>query len=393
MKKTAKVSAYIQRGVSSTKEDVQKATKKQEAGIFVGAFCKVVEDLIDPKNYCALMHADGAGTKSSLAYMYYKETGDVSVFRGIAQDSIVMNTDDLICVGAVNDFIFSNTIGRNAHRIDKKVLTEIIAGYEDFKNKLKKLGIKMVMAGGETADLGDLVQTVIVDSTIFVRLKKKDVIDCSKIRPGDVIVGLASFGKSSYENHFNSGISSNGFTAARHALLSKIYAKKYPETFSSTIERKLVHSGPYKLTDKLPGSKQTIGKAMLSPTRTYIPVVKEILIGFGNQIHGLINNTGGGQVKCKNFGESLHYIKDDLFEPPPIFMAIQNQGQISQKEMYQIFNMGQRLEVYCKPHIAENVIKIARKFKIDAKIIGRVENNKVKRNKVTIKVDNRVFSY
>lgn len=383
-------------GVSPTKEEVQEATKAQGQGLFPGAFCKIVEDFLGDYQWCSLMHADGAGTKSSLAYIHYKEFNDPTVFRGIAQDSLIMNTDDLLCVGAVNNLVVSNTIGRNAHRVSGKALNEIISGYEDTKNMLLEHGVKMIMAGGETADLGDLVSTVIVDSTIFTRMKRASVIDCSNIYPGNVIVGLASFGQAVYEKTYNSGIASNGFTAARHLLLSQHYITKYPETFSSTLKKTQVYTGKFLIEDHLPNSEQTIGQALLSPTRTYLPVISKILkqAPLAKGIHGIIQSSGGGQVKCKKFGNSLHYIKDNLFDMPPIFQAIMATGKIPRKEMYQVFNMGQRLEIYCDSEIASNVIAIAKQQNIDAQIIGKVEkNNKTGNNRVTIIDEKQVFEY
>ncbi|MCX7749591.1 MAG: AIR synthase-related protein [Clostridia bacterium] len=386
--------SYLSRGVSPTKEDVHKAIKSQSKGIFPGAFCKILEDHIGDPEYCSAMHADGAGTKSTLAYIYYKENGDASVFRGISQDSLVMNVDDLLCIGAVENFIVSNTIGRNAHRVDAAILKELIEGYSSFADDMAKYNVHMIMAGGETADIGDLVSTVVVDSTIYVRLPRKNVISCENIRPGNVIVGLSSSGKAIYEDSENSGIGSNGLTAARHVVLCKDYAQRYPETFSNTIDFHKVYCGKYRFEDLLPGSTQTVGQALLSPTRTYAPVVKEVLSKYFNSIHGMIHCTGGGQVKCKSFGKKLHYIKDNLFKTPPIFELIKNESDIKPKEMYQIFNMGHRMEFYCDPEAANEIIGVAKKYNIDAKIVGRVEENTAgDGNKVTIMSDNNVFEY
>lgn len=378
--------AYLNRGVSPTKEDVHKAIANQSQGIFPGSFCKIIEDTMGNPDYCTAMHADGAGTKSILAYLHFKETGDTSVFRGIAQDSIVMNIDDLLCVGDANNFVVSNTIGRNAHRINGMILKEIIEGYEDFANNMKKYNVNMIMAGGETADIGDLVSTVIVDSTVFVRILRNKVINCANIKPGNVIVGLASSGKATYENSFNSGISSNGFTAARHLILCKDYAIKYPETFSNTIDMGNVYCGKYKMADKLPNSSQTVGQALLSPTRTYLPIIREVISKHFDSINGIIHCTGGGQVKCKSFGSKLHYIKDNLFDIPAIFELIKNESEITSKEMYQVFNMGHRLEIYCDSNSANDIIEISQKYNVEAKIIGRVEANcdDNYNNKVTI---------
>lgn len=386
--------AYLSRGVSPTKDDVHAAIKKQDKGLYPGAFCKIIEDIAGDDKFCSIVHADGAGTKSIIAYLYYKETGDASVFKGIAQDSLIMNIDDMLCVGAVDNFIVSNTIGRNAHRINKDIIREVIEGYSSVIEELKKFGVNVNMAGGETADVGDLVATIIADSTAVARLSKKQVIDCDNIEAGDVIVGLASFGQATYEKSYNSGIGSNGLTAARHSLLSSEYKEKYPESYSSTIQDENVYSGIYKLTDKLPNSNQTVGEALLSPTRTYAPVIKEVLKKEGANIHALIHCTGGGMVKCIKFGKKVTYIKDDLFEIPPIFEAIRTVDDIPMKEMFQIFNMGHRMEVYCKKEKAQSIIDIAKKFNIDAKIIGRVEKNETSENNtVIIKHKGETYTY
>jgi phosphoribosylformylglycinamidine cyclo-ligase len=386
--------SYLARGVSPTKDDVKSAITGQSKGLFPGAFCKVIADPAGDPEYCAAMHADGAGTKSTLAYIDSKETGNPESFKGIAQDSLVMNLDDLICIGAVDNFLVSNTIGRNAHRIDKAVLKNVIVGYQEFIDSMKPFGVNIRMSGGETADVGDLVATIIVDSTIFVRILRNRVIDCDRIQAGDVIVGLASFGQATYERSYNSGIGSNGLTAARHLLLAHEYASKYPETYSATIADSKVFCGKYRLQDELPGSHQSVGAAILSPTRTYLPVVKEILANYFNVIHGMVHCTGGGQIKCKSFGKGLHYIKDNLFEIPAIFKALQAGGEIQPAEMYQIFNMGHRLEVFCDRETAADVIAISQKYEIDARIVGRVEANEVgDRNKVTIRRDDDEFVY
>ena len=387
-----KINTYLARGVSPTKEDVQEAVKSHDAGLYPGAFCKIIEDSYADKNYCVAMHADGAGTKSILAYIHYKETGDSSLFKGIAQDSIVMNTDDLICTGFTNNFVLSNTIGRNAHRINGAILKDLIQGYKDFADTMQKYGVDILLAGGETADLGDLVPTIIVDSTIYARELREKIIDCSKIKPGCVIVGLASFGQAIYEQTYNSGIASNGFTAARHTLLSSKYMDKYPETYSSTMNKDQIYRGKFMMEDKADGMTQTVGEALLSPTRTYIPVIAEILNSGINSITGIIHSSGGGQVKCKNFGKNLHYIKDNLFEPPAIFKLIEKEGDMTPEEMYLVFNMGQRMEVYLAKEDADKVISISKKYGIDAQIIGRVEKN-ANGNKVTIKRGNFVFEY
>jgi phosphoribosylformylglycinamidine cyclo-ligase len=385
---------YTARGVSPTKEDVHEAVKQHDLGLFPKAFCKIVDDALNDPAYCSVMHADGAGTKSTIAYLHYRETGDAEIFRGIAQDSLVMNLDDILCVGATTDFVVSNTIGRNAHRIDGEVIRQLIDGYESFGKLLATHGVKTYMAGGETADVGDLVATVIADSTVFCRLKRSDVIDCSHIQPGSVIVGLASFGQASYEDSYNSGIGSNGFTAARHMLLKNSYAEKYPETYSSTLEKSAIYQGDYQLGDQLPGGRQTVGEALLAPTRTYLPVMQAVYAKHRSAIQGVIHSSGGGQVKCKNFGKGLHYIKDSLFEPPAIFQVLAATNHMGAKEMYQVFNMGQRLEIYCLPEVARDIIAIAKRFSVDAQLIGRVEGHtNAAANQVTIKTANGDLVY
>jgi phosphoribosylformylglycinamidine cyclo-ligase len=376
--------SYTDRGVSPTKEDVHSAIADLDAGLYPGAFCKIVEDLQRDEDYCSVMHADGAGTKSTIAYTHYRETGDASVFRGIAQDSIVMNLDDMLCVGATTDFVVSNTIGRNAHRVGGDVVREVIAGYEQFASLMEPYGIRLLMAGGETADVGDLVATVIADSTVFARMRRDDVIDCRNITPGDVIVGLASFGRCTYEAHENSGIASNGLTAARHMLMASSYGERYPETFSSTLAKENVYSGAYQLTDPLPGGNQSVGEALLSPTRTYLPVMREVYREHRQSIHGVIQASGGGQVKCRTFGEGLHYVKDSLFAPPAIFSTLRAAGTLEPRDMYEVFNMGHRLEVYCAENVAREVISIAESFGVSAKIVGRVERSDGNSNRVTI---------
>lgn len=385
--------SYLKRGVSPTKEDVHKAIAGQSKGLFPGAFCKIIDDSIGDKEYCTIMHADGAGTKSTLAYIMYKEQGDSGCFQGISQDSIVMNIDDCICVGATDGFVVSNTIGRNAHRVDGKVLKEVIDGYQNFADTMTRYGVNIVLTGGETADVGDLVATIIVDSTVFVRMRKSDVIDCSNIRSGDVIVGLSSTGKAVYEKAENSGIGSNGLTAARHMLLSKYYADKYPETYSNTIEKSNVYSGKYRYEDRIPGSTLTVGEALLSPTRTYAPVIKDVLDNFRLSVRGIVHCSGGGQVKCRSFGKGLHFVKNSLFETPPLFAAIQESGNVPWKEMYQIFNMGHRMELYCDKSVAQEIIEISKNYGIDSKIIGYVEASGTDENKVTIKTKTDTFVY
>lgn len=386
--------AYLSRGVSPTKDDVKKAVKSQDKGVFPGAFCKIIPDIAGDPDYCCAIHADGAGTKSSVAYMMYKETGDTSWFRGIAQDSLVMNTDDLLCVGANNDFYLSNTIGRNAHRVDGQAIASVINGYTDIINKLAAMGVNVVMTGGETADVGDLVQTIITDSTVVVRLKRSDVIYASNIKPGDVIVGLASSGKATYEDKENSGMGSNGLTAARHTLLHKDYLAKYPESVSNTIAEDKIYCGKYHLEQILPGTSLTVGEAILSPTRTYLPVMNDLFAKVDREkIHGMIHCTGGGLVKCKDFGENLLFIKDNLFEWPFIFNEIYKSNEVVQSEMYQIFNMGHRLEVYCDLETAREVMASAKKFNVGARIIGRVEYHSDKANQVIIRDKGMEFTY
>ena len=366
---------YNQRGVSSQKEDVHAAIKNLDKGIYPNAFCKIFPDHIggDP-NYCNLVHADGAGTKSSLAYLYWKETGDISVWRGIAQDSIVMNTDDLICVGSTGPFLFNSVINRNKNQIPREVISEIIDGTNSFFNKMKEYGIDLIHMGGETADLGDLVRTVVVDSTISVRMKRNEVIE-NNIQAGDVIVGFASFGKAVYENEYNGGIGSNGLTSARHDVLNKSYAKKYPESFDNSLNDEVIYCGSKLLTDIVEGTTRNVGQLILSPTRTYAPLMKMILAKHRSELHGVIHCSGGGQRKVMHFANNVHVIKDNLFPLPPLFKLIHHESQTSWEEMYQVFNMGHRLEIYCREQIAESLIEIANQFNIEAKIIGRVEKS------------------
>ncbi len=386
--------SYLSRGVSPTKDDVKNAVSTQSKGLFPGSFCKIIPDMAGDENYCAAVHADGAGTKTSAAYIMNMETRDFSWYKGIAQDSLVMNTDDLLCIGADNDFFLSNTIGRNAHRVGGKAIAAIIEGYNDIIALLGEYGIRITMTGGETADVGDLVKTVIADSTAVVRMKRKDVIHATNIRPGDVIIGLASFGQSSYENKENSGIGSNGLTAARHMLLYKTYLEKYPESFSETIPEDKIYCGKYLVNDRLPGSRLTAGEALLSPTRTYLPVMKEVFATVDRrQIHGMIHCTGGGQVKCRDFGEGLCYVKDNLFERPAVFRAIFESGEVPAREMYQIFNMGHRMEIYCPENLADRIIDTATEFRVGARIVGHVEANDKKANRVVIRDQGMEFIY
>jgi phosphoribosylformylglycinamidine cyclo-ligase len=388
--------AYNSRGVSATKDEVHSAIEKHDKGLYPGAFCKIVGDLQGDEKYCSIMHTDDAGTKSTVAYLMYKELNDPSIFGGIAIDSAVMNLDDMICVGAYDKFIFSNTIGRNAHRISGEAIAALINSYADFCGKMREYGIDIQMCGGETSDTGDIVATVFIDSTFFARLERAKVIDCANIKAGNVIVGLASFGEPAvYESEYNSGIGSNGLTAARHILLSDIYKSKYPETYSSTISSELVYSGKYKITDNLPGTDLTVGRALLSPTRTYAPVIKEVLEKHFENVYGIVHCTGGGQTKCKNFGKNLTYVKDNLFDTPPFFKAIRESGLITEKEMYQVFNMGHRMELFCDESIAEDIIAAAKKYKIEAKIVGRVEQSAQSggANKVIIKDNGQTHEF
>ena len=384
---------YAGRGVSAGKEDVHNAIKNVDKGLFPQAFCKIVPDhLTGDEDYCLIMHADGAGTKSSLAYMYWKETGDVSVWKGIAQDALIMNIDDLLCVGAVDNIMLSSTIGRNKNLIPGEVISAIINGTEELLQDLKDFGVEIHSTGGETADVGDLVRTIIVDSTVTARMKKKDVINNANIKPGDVIVGLASFGQASYEKEYNGGMGSNGLTSARHDVFSKVLAEKYPESFDNSIPEELIYSGTKSLTEEVEGSPLNAGKLVLSPTRTYAPIIKKILSKYSNKdIHGMVHCSGGAQTKVLHFINDLHVIKDNLFEAPPLFKLIQEESKTDWKEMYQVFNMGHRMELYLSPEIAEEIIAISKSFDVDAKIIGRVEASKNKC--LTIKSEFGEFHY
>ena len=384
---------YAQRGVSASKEDVHNAIKNIDKGLFPKSFCKIVPDyLTNDDDYCLVMHADGAGTKSSLAYMYWKETGDLSVWKGIAQDALIMNIDDLLCVGATDNIMLSSTIGRNKSKIPGEVLSAIINGTEELIKELKKFGVTIHSTGGETADVGDLVKTIIVDSTVTARIKRTDVIDNSNIKAGDVLVGLASFGQSSYETEYNGGMGSNGLTSARHDVFDKYLANKYPESFDAAVPEDLVYSGAVKLTDQIENSPLNAGKLVLSPTRTYAPIIKEILSKYSSDsIHGMIHCSGGAQTKILHFIDNLHVVKDNMFSVPPLFKLIQSQSKTDWKEMYQVFNCGHRMEIYTSPEVAEDIIKISKSYQVDAKIIGRVEASDVK--KLTIKSDYGVFEY
>ena len=383
---------YRLRGVSSQKEDVHNAIKNIDKGLYPKAFCKVVPDyLTGSKNHCLIMHADGAGTKSSLAYAYWKETGDLSVWKGIAQDALIMNIDDLLCVGVSNDILLSSTIGRNKNKIPGSVLSAIINGTEDLLKELAKHGINIYSTGGETADVGDLVKTIIVDSTVTARIKRSDVIDNANIKAGDVIVGLSSFGQSTYENQYNGGMGSNGLTSARHDVFGSSVKEKYPETFDNDLPKDLVYSGTKNLTDKS-DTPLDVGKLVLSPTRTYAPVVKSIFESLDRSyIHGMVHCSGGAQTKILHFIDALHVIKDNLFDCPPLFELIQKESATSWKEMFEVFNMGHRMEIYLPEDKSVQVINIANSFDIDAKIVGRVEKSPKK--KLTIKSSKGIFEY
>ena len=381
---TAKDNRYSMRGVSAQKEDVHKAIKNVDKGLYPKAFCKIVPDyLTGDEDYCLIMHADGAGTKSSLAYMYWKETGDLSVWKGIAQDALIMNVDDLLCVGATDNIVLSSTIGRNKNLIPGEVISAIINGTEELLTELAEFGVNIKSTGGETADVGDLVRTIIVDSTVTARMKRSDVIDNARISEGDVIVGLASFGQASYESEYNGGMGSNGLTSARHDVFEKYLAEKYPESYDHDVPEELVYSGSTRLTDDVENAPLNAGKLVLSPTRTYAPVIKEMLEKHRRHIHGMVHCSGGAQTKVLHFVENLHIVKDNLFDVPPLFRLIQRESETDWKEMYQVFNCGHRMELYVPAEIAEDLIEISRSFNIDAQVIGRVEKNKGKKLTIT----------
>ncbi len=386
---------YNKRGVSASKEDVHNAIKNIDKGVFPQAFCKIVPDYLGgDEAYCNIMHADGAGTKSSLAYMYWKETGDISVWKGIAQDALIMNIDDLLCVGAVDNILLSSTIGRNKNLIPGEVLATIINGTEELLAEYKKLGVNIHSTGGETADVGDLVRTIIVDSTVTCRMKREDVIDNANICPGDVIVGLSSSGQASYETEYNGGMGSNGLTSARHDVFAKYLATKYPESFDNNVPEELVYSGNCKLTDAVEGVDIDAGKLVLSPTRTYIPVIKKILDTYRHQIHGMVHCSGGAQTKILNFVENMHIVKDNLFPVPPLFRLIQEQSETPWEEMYKVFNMGHRMEIYVDEELADEIIAISKSFNIDAQIVGRCYNNDEDgKNKLTLLSEFGKFIY
>ena len=384
---------YSQRGVSAQKEDVHSAIKNIDKGLYPKAFCKIIPDFItSSKDHALVMHADGAGTKSSLAYMYWKETGDLSVWKGIAQDALIMNIDDLLCVGVTENILLSSTIGRNKNHIPGEVVSAIIEGTEDLLNELRKWGVTIHSTGGETADVGDLVRTIIVDSTVMARIDKKDVINNANIKSGNVIVGLSSSGMSNYEKEYNGGIGSNGLTSARHDVFSKSLAKKYPESYDPLVPQDLIYSGSRSLTEILEGVPINIGKLVLSPTRTYAPVIKKIFNQVGrDSIFGMVHCSGGAQTKVLHFIDNLHIIKDELFVVPPLFDLIQKESGTSPREMYQVFNMGHRMELYVSPETAEEIIKISKSFSVDAKIIGRVEKSQEK--KITLVTKYGTFEY
>ncbi|MFN5148889.1 MAG: AIR synthase related protein [Flavobacteriia bacterium] len=383
---------YNLRGVSAGKEDVHNAIKNVDKGLFPQAFCKIVPDYLSgDDNYCIVMHADGAGTKSSLAYMYWKQTGDISVWKGIAQDALIMNIDDLLCVGATDKILLSSTIGRNKNLIPGEVISSIINGTEELLETLREQGIGIHSTGGETADVGDLVRTIIVDSTVVCRMKRSDVISNHTIQEGDVIVGLASFGQASYETEYNGGMGSNGLTSARHDVFNKTLGQEFPESFDPQVPADLVYSGTKNLTDPVEGSPIDAGKLVLSPTRTYAPVIKKILDNHRSEIHGMVHCSGGAQTKVLHFVSDVHIIKDNLFSIPPLFKLIQEESGTEWKEMYKVFNMGHRMEIYVSPEIADSIIAISKSFNIEAQIVGRVEKNEGK--KLTITSPYGVFEY
>ena len=383
---------YNLRGVSAGKEDVHQAIKKVDKGLFAKAFCKIVPDyLTGDKDYCVVMHADGAGTKSSLAYMYWKKTGDISVWKGIAQDALIMNIDDLLCVGATGPILLSSTIGRNKNLISGEVISAIINGTEELLEDLRNHGIEIYSTGGETADVGDLVRTIIVDSTVVCRMKRSDVISNDNIQPGDVIVGLSSYGKASYENKYNGGMGSNGLTSARHDVFDKSLASDFPESFDPMVPNDLVYSGSKKLTDTMDNVELDMGSLVLSPTRTYAPIIKKILSNHSNSIHGMVHCSGGAQTKVLHFVDNVHIIKDNLFPVPPLFDLIQKESGTSWEEMYKVFNMGHRMELYVPKEIASEIIAISKSFNVDAQIIGRVESSEKK--ELTIASEKGNFRY
>ncbi|PTN08370.1 AIR synthase related protein [Mangrovibacterium marinum] len=385
-------SRYMARGVSASKEDVHNAIKNIDKGLFPKAFCKIIPDVLGgDAEWCNIMHADGAGTKSSLAYMYWKETGDVSVWKGIAQDALIMNIDDLLCVGAVDNILLSSTIGRNKNKIPGEVIAAIINGTDELCRELQEMGVGVFPTGGETADVGDLVRTIIVDSTVTCRMKRSDVISADNIQAGDVIVGLASYGQASYEKEYNGGMGSNGLTSARHDVFANYLSAKYPESYDAEVPAELVYSGTKKLTEAIEGLGIDAGKLVLSPTRTYAPVIKKILDAHRSEIHGMVHCSGGAQTKVLHFVDGVHVIKDNLFPVPPLFKLIQEESKTEWAEMYKVFNMGHRMEIYVKPELADAIIEISKSFNIDAQVVGRVEAHEGK--KLTIKSEFGTFEY
>jgi phosphoribosylformylglycinamidine cyclo-ligase len=385
---------YSKLGVSSKKEDVHKAIEKLDKGLFPGSFCKIVEDVTGRDDYCSISHADGAGTKSSLAYMYYKETGDLSIFKNVVRDAMIMNIDDILCVGASGNMFLVNNLGRNSNYISGDIVATIIEEYNEYSKKLTKLGLKVILCGGETADVGDVVKTILLDASVFTCMKKEEVINAANIQVDDVIVGLASYGKASYEDEFNSGIGSNGLTLARHGVLSHEYYTKYPECYDQNLDDELIFFGNYKLTDPIKGLDLTVGRALLSPTRTYVPIVVEVLKKFRTKIHGIIHLTGGGQTKNLNYGNGINYIKNNLFSLPKIFEIIQNSSETTWKDMYSVFNMGHRMELYCEEAVAKEIIKIAKQLKVESKIIGQCEKSSSKStNEIDINSEFGSFKY
>ena len=385
-------SRYAGRGVSSSKEDVHAAIKNIDKGLYPKAFCKIIPDRLagDPEA-CLIMHADGAGTKSSLAYAYWRETGDLSVWKGIAQDAVVMNTDDLLCVGALDDILLSSTIGRNKRLVPGEVISAVINGTEEFLQSMRDLGVGIYSTGGETADVGDLVRTIIVDSTVTARMRRSDVIDNANIKAGCCIVGLSSSGQATYESEYNGGTGSNGLTSARHDVISKAVAEKYPESFDGGLPSDLVYTGRYGLTDRIEGCPLTVGKLVLSPTRTYAPIIREVLKDYRGHVQGMIHCSGGAQTKVLHFIDNLHVIKDNLFETPLLFQLIQQESQTPWSEMYSVFNMGHRMELYVDESVADDIIRISRSFDVDAQVIGRVEASG--RAQVTIRKDGAEYRY
>ena len=383
---------YMMRGVSAMKEDVHNAIKNIDKGLYPQAFCKIIPDILGgAPDYCNIMHADGAGTKSSLAYVYWKETGDLSVWKGIAQDALVMNTDDLLCVGAVDNILVSSTIGRNKLLVPGEVISAIINGTDELLAQMREMGIGIYSTGGETADLGDLVRTIVVDSTVTCRMKRSDVIDNANIRPGDVIVGLASFGQATYETQYNGGMGSNGLTSARHDVFAKYIAQSYPESYDKQVPEELVYSGSYRLTDSVEGSPLNAGKLVLSPTRTYAPVVRKLLDLMRHAIHGMVHCTGGAQTKVLHFvGDDCRVVKDNMFPVPPLFKAIRQESGTDWQEMYKVFNMGHRMEIYVSPEDAARVIEVAKIYDIDARVVGHIEKG---RRSLTIKSEFGEFNY